>query len=149
MANLNVEELLREVNADGATRSEFYTYLRTNNPTFNAVPGEYEARLLFETHMNSANQTQRRVLAGTWLPEYNRTHRVPNSARADRASGPANTRLRNALTKSAVVGTTGLVAIVAGGTINNEATKTLVQAAGEAAVGASFVGALISYVRYR
>ncbi len=33
MANLNVEELLREVNADGATRDEFYGYLRANNPT--------------------------------------------------------------------------------------------------------------------
>lgn len=149
MANLNVDELLREVNADGATRNEFYGYLRTNNPTLQAIVGEYEARNLFEQYMNSANQVQRRVWAGIWLPEYNLNHKVPNSARPNRTAGFPNTKLKSALTKAAVAGTTGLVAIIAGATIDNEASRTVVQAAGGAALAASLLGTLISYVRYR
>ncbi len=91
----------------------------------------------------------KRVLAGTWLPEYNRTHHIPNSARADRTSGPSNERLRNALTKYAVAGTISLAALIASSTVDNEASKTIVQAVGVSGIGASLIGALISYVRYR
>lgn len=151
MANLNIDQLIRQINMDGQTRGEFVDYIMISDPAVQALPNDYQRRLAVEQSLSNPNQF--RALAGTWLPEYNATHRRdPSWVREqhnNRNRTNYNPQLRNAWSQAAVVGATGLAGIVLGSTIDNEAAQNLVQGVSGFAFAGALVGAGFSYLKYR
>ncbi len=145
---MSFNQLNREVDQNGQLRNCVFEYHYNNNPTWQAA-GEYPSRLQFENAMQNPNQ--RRVLLSTFLPEYTPSRRGSGGSDGPRRprTEPSNPQFSRALSKAAVVGATGLAAVILGSMSDDPNIAEKLPYYGQIVMGAAGLGALISYVKYR
>ena len=128
----NANDLRNIVYNDPAVRDDMYRFHKNNDLTLQAL-SDYDGRRQFEVQMMDPRGSQ--LLLNMYLPEYARRNQpAPQQAAPPATPQQVTAAAKEKMRKAAIIGATGLVAVILGSTIDSEQSRVLFQNAGSAAV---------------